>query len=189
LWPDAPKRAANIREKGEIYRQQGLPQTGNLLLELAQVVETGQDDKREIVFNQIAPTFREEYSARDADFLALYDFIEDTLIGSISTVKAAFRDKLLELSPLLTLMRKSATVMGKIASSFLAAGHLSNEERYYAACLLHAMDIEGQFDEACRLMYVLFKASLGENVLLAQAADLSAKRYARPNEAAQQRQF
>lgn len=138
-------------------------------------MERGEDGERERVFNQIAPTFREEYCGRDGDFLALYDFIEDILIGSISTMRAGFRDKLLELSPLLTSMRRSATVMGRIASSFLAAGRLSNEDMYYAACLLHAMDIEGQFDEACRLIYVLFKASLGENVLLSQAADLSVK--------------
>jgi len=54
-------------------------------------------------------------------------------------------------------------------------GSLPNEEKYYAACLLHAMDIEGQFDEACRVNYVLFKASLGEDVTLSQAAGLTVR--------------
>src|SRR5208283_3918850 len=70
LLPDAPRRAANIREKGEVYRQQHFPRTGALLLQLAQVVETGEDDKREGVFNQIAPTYRDEYSGGDSEFLA-----------------------------------------------------------------------------------------------------------------------
>jgi hypothetical protein len=145
-------------------------------LQLAHIVEIGEDDKRKPLFDQIMPTFREEYTDGDEDFLALYDFIEDMLIDSILTMKAGFREKLLELSPLIRAMQKAATVMGKIASLFLKAGRLSDEERYYAACLIHAMDVEGQFDEACRLLYVLYKASLGENVKFSEAAGLSVKK-------------
>lgn len=122
LLPDAARRAANIREKGEIYRQQHFPRTGDLLLQLAEVVETGQGDRREGIFNQIAPTYRDEYSEGDAQFLALYDLIEGILIGSNSANRAGFSEKLLEITPLIASMRRAATVMGQMASSFLRAG-------------------------------------------------------------------
>ena len=172
MLPEAPRRAASIRERGELYRQQGFPRTGKLLLELAQVVETGQDDKRQSVYDQIAPIYRQEYSGADRDFLALHDFIDGIIDAAIRANRTGFSQKLLELSPLITSMGKAATVMGKLASLFLGAGHLPDEQRYYAACLIHALDIEGQFDEACRLLYVLFKFSLGENVTLDEARAL-----------------
>lgn len=158
-----------------MYRAEHFERTGNLILQLAQYVETGEDDKRKAVFEQIFPTFRAEYSNGDDDFLALYDFIEEILIESVLSMKAGFREKLLELAPLIKGMQKGATVMGKIAALFFKAGRLTDEERYYAACLIHAMDVEGQFDEACRLIYVLYKASLGENVTFSEAAGLSVK--------------
>lgn len=173
LLPDAPRRAASIRERGELYRQQHFPRTGDLLLELARVVEAGEDDKREATFNQIAPTYRQEYSGGDSDFLALHDFIDGNIKGAISANSAMFTRKLLEVTPLISSMGKAATVMGKMATVFLSRGRLPKEEQYYAACLLHAMDIEGQFDEACRLNYVFFKASLGEDVTLSEAAGLT----------------
>lgn len=161
--PDAPRRAASIRERGNIYSREGFPRTGKLLLQLAKVVERGEDDKRQSVFEQIAPTFRIEYGI-DSDFLALYDFIDEILIDSVLNKIVGFADKLLELKPLIDSMQKGATIIGTISSAFLRAGRLTDEERYYAACLLHAIDVEGQFDEACRIIYVLYKASLGENV-------------------------
>jgi len=139
------------------------------------VVETGQDDRRESIFNQIAPTYRDEYSGGDSDFIALHDFIDGSIKGAISANQSAFTRKLQEVSPLISSMGNAATVMGKMATVFLGLGRLPNEERYYAACLLHAMDIEGQFDEACRLNYVFFKASLGEDVTLSEAAGLTVR--------------
>ncbi len=175
MLPDAPRRAASIRERGESYRQQHFPRTGDLLLQLAQIVERGEDDKRERIFNQIAPTYRDEYSGGDSEFLALHDFIDGVLIDLISANRTGFSRKLLEVSPLIASMGKAATVMEKMASLFLSAESLPNEEKYYAACLLHAMDIEGQFDEACRLIYVLFKASLGEDITLSEARGLQVR--------------
>jgi hypothetical protein len=161
--PDAARRAASIRERGNIYSAQGFPKTGQLLLQLAEVVERGEDVKRQSVFDQIAPTFRTEYGI-DSDFLTPFDFIDGILIDSVLNKVVGFADKLLELKPLLDSMQKAANVMGTISTAFLKAGRLTNEERYYAACLLHVIDVEGQFDEACRIIYVLYKASQGENI-------------------------
>jgi hypothetical protein len=146
-----------------MYSTEGFPRVGNLLLQLAEVVERGEDAKRQSIFEQISPVFRIEYGI-DSDFLALYDFIEEILMDSVLNKVIGFADKLLELKPLIDSMQKGATVMGTVSSAFLRAGRLTNEERYYAACFLHAIDIEGQFDEACRIIYVLYKASQGENI-------------------------
>jgi hypothetical protein len=169
--PDAPRRAASIRDRGNIFRGQGLPRTGLALLQLAEVVERGEDDRRQSVFEQISRTFRSEYGI-DLDFLALYDFIDEIIIDSVSNKVVGFPDKLLELKPLLDLMQRGATLMGTISSAFLRAGRLTDEERYYAACLLHVVDVDGQFDEACRILYVLFRASRGENVNYSDVAGL-----------------
>lgn len=169
--PDAPRRAASIRERAEVFRQGHFPQTASLLVQLAQVVERGEDDKRESVFEQILPTFRTEYGI-DSDFLALYDFIEEIIIDSVSNKVVGFADKLLELKPHLDSMQKAANVIGTISSAFLRAGRLTNEERYYAALLLHVIDVDGQFDEACHIIYVLYKASQRENVSYSDVVEL-----------------
>jgi len=163
LLPDAARRAASIRQRGDIFIGQALPKTGQLLLQLAEVVERGEDDKRQSVFEQISPTFRTEYGI-DSDFLALYDFIDGILVDSVLNQVVGFADKLLELKPLLDSMQKGANVMGTISTAFLKASKLTDEERYYAACLLHVIDVEGPFEEACRIIYVLYKISQGENV-------------------------
>lgn len=163
MLPEAPRRAASIRERGNIFIAQGFPKAGQLLLQLAEVVERGEDGRRQSIFDQIVPTFGIEYGI-DSDFSTLFDFLDEILIDPALIGTVGFADKLLELKPFIDSMQKGATIMGTIAGAFLKAGNLRNEERYYAACLIHTIDVEGQFDEACRIIYVLYKASRGENI-------------------------
>jgi len=154
-----------------MFVAQGFPKAGQLLLQLAEVVERGEDDKRQTIFDAMLLTFRIEYGT-DSDFLELFDFINEIMIDSVLNKKVGFTDKLKELEPFVDSMRKGATIMGTIAGAFLKAANLSKEERYYANLLVHIIDVEGQFDEACRIIYVLYKTSLGENIRYSDAVGL-----------------
>lgn len=173
MWRDASKRAANVRERAEIFKAQHFERTSELLFELAEAIERGDVGKPGEVFLEILSTYRDEYAKGDNGFLALYDFIEKTLIDSIISMKQGFGTKLLELQPQIREMNKAATIMEKIAEIFLKAGNLTKEERFYASCIVYLMDVEGKFDEACRLLYVLYKASLGQSIQLSDIENLS----------------
>ncbi len=78
MWPDAARRAANICARAKIFSDHGYMRTSELLLELAEAVESGKLRKPGDVFSEILSTYGSEYAKED-DFLDLHDFVESIL--------------------------------------------------------------------------------------------------------------
>ncbi len=109
-------------------------------------------------------TYGEEYSI-DLDYAGLFGFVTGVLLGSLDNLG----DKMAAAHPLLHKMNKSSTVLEQIANVSLRSRPLSKKELYYVTCVLHALDAEGPFDPACRLLYFLYKNSHGQPIGLAKA--------------------
>ena len=147
-----------------------------MFTQLAHAIEEGDKQKCEDIWRRILPSLRDEYSLADPVFLRLYDFVEDIVFKSLDALKErGFREKLLELAPLLSALDRAADVIGELSRIFLKEG-LDNKLKYYAACVLYAIDVEGQFVQACRVLYLLYKSSTGEVISLSEIENLSLRK-------------
>lgn len=157
--------ATRIRELAQIFHEQECERTSNALLGLIDEMGKPLDEHPEQILFKLFGVYRNDYVRGDADFAKLFDFIEG-IVRELLRREKYFSRRIRELKPLITSMNESVTVMSEIATTFLAA-HLNEKRRYYAGCLIHALDVEGVFDEACRLLYILYNASVGETTRLA----------------------
>jgi len=167
MLADADKRAENVREKAEIFRSQEFPNTADALSKVAKYIETGRNvDVSEIT--DIFRVFAKEYGTGGRDFQALYDFISGTIADSIISMQDKFRDKLMELEPFFGSLTQASRIMERVATLILAK-QSTEEEKYYATCVIYGMDVEGQFDETCRILYALYRISQGKDTRFADA--------------------
>jgi hypothetical protein len=164
MWPDAVRRVSAIRERADVFREQKFERTSRLLRKLAVDVERGRRNVPHKVFMKLLLTYGEEYSV-DVDYAWLFEFVSGVLLKSLDTLGS----KIAEAGPLLRNMNKSATVLEQISKVCLRSGPLSKEELYYVTCVLHALDAEGPFDQACRLLYFLYKNSHKQPISLSDA--------------------
>jgi hypothetical protein len=172
MRPDAFARATNVREKAEVFAKQGFERTSNGLLQLAEAIAKGQaigsKDVTKILF-----TYRDEVHSKGNDsFLTLHDFIQRIVFAALETLRERYGDKLDELLPRIRSMNNAATIAGE-AANLISRSNPSNKERFYGACMIYLWITEGLFDEACRLLYALCKASIGQNTPLAALEKLS----------------
>jgi hypothetical protein len=141
-----------------------------LLLKLAAEVENGRTNDPDRVFVKLLHTYGVEYANDEPDYTKLFMFVSDVILDSLTALgNAAFADKMDETRPLRSKMDKSATVLQQIANVCLRARPLSKEELYYVTSVLYALDSEGPFDQACRLIYYFYKNSHKQPISLAAA--------------------
>jgi hypothetical protein len=115
-------------------------------------------------FDELSDIFKHEYCARDHDKETLFDFMFESLIGAIARHGSSFRGKIAEIVPIFSSMmnaREVSTDLFKIFSNSLAIGR---RHMYYTMCLLYLVDVEGQFDEAVRIVSFLRLAAIRKDV-------------------------
>ncbi len=170
LLPEAPRRAANIREKAFVFSEQGYKKTAGLLSQIACSVEDGKAVELDEIVGAFA-IFREEYVSGDKELADLNDFISEVFSGSILSVKSGFRERLEQLEPLLKRWQQTTNVWGLVTNLIMSA--VTNaEQQFYGTCLVYAMEVEGQFDEACRLLYTLYAISKAQDPKLADVWEM-----------------
>lgn len=170
LWQDSRQRAANIRTRAAILKEQHFEATSDKLLQLASAVEAGKQAERSKTLADILLTHRQEYSAGDPEFVQLHDFVTDVLMDYVEKFRQLFAQRVDEL---ITDLNKAATILGKTASVMLRAEPLTDEEKFYVYGVIHLMDVEGRFDQVSRLLYLLCAEMNGETVDIGELGDYS----------------
>jgi hypothetical protein len=170
LWQNSTQRAANIRDRAAILKAQHFEGTSGKLQQLANEVETGKQADRNGTLADILLTHRQEFSADDAEFAELHDFVNDILMDYIEKFRQLFAQRV---DNLIADLNKAATILGKTASIMLRAKPLSDEEKFYVYGVIHLMDVEGRFDQVVRLLYLLCAETEGVSVDIGQLEDYS----------------
>jgi hypothetical protein len=172
MWPDSARRANDLRERAEIFKQQHFERTCTALLELAETIEKGTRVNSDDVV-QILSTYRDEYAKGEPDFLRLYDCIECILIDSINRLKESFGKHLDEMLPRLQIINNAVSISGRFSALILRAKPKpTDEELILAFCPTYLWIVEGIYDETCKLLYVLHKASLGQVIPVVKIEEL-----------------
>ncbi len=169
LHPDAYQRAANVRDKARIFHDQHLTRTSARLNRIARYIETGAEANWSNLIDDAVATLREEFCGEDPDTAKQFDFIEQILVKALTGLNERFRNKLVELKPFLDEMQNGVFIMSDISSLILRAPDRTEKEDFYVLCIFYAMAVEGVFDSACRLLYVLYKYSLGQDETYSQS--------------------
>lgn len=171
MWPDAARRANDVRERAEIFKQQHFERTCAALLELADRIEKGlKVNSGDVV--EILSTYREEYAKGESDFLLLYDFVESVLMDAINRMKESFGKLFDEMLPRLQAINDAVSTTGRFSALILRAKP-TDEELILGFCATYLWIVEGVFDETCKLLYALHKASLGQVIPVADIEALS----------------
>jgi hypothetical protein len=176
MWQDASQRAAVVREIASFFKEQDYQATQNLFLNLADILQKGDDKRREKVFNRIAPTFRREYCHGDKDLSMLYDFIDAIFRKSIGTAKENFNEIVLALKPMLDEVHNAIDLIGSLTRAFITARAPLHKQDFLGLCVIYLWHVEGVFDEAVRSLYVLYNASLGLRLELTDVWNLPIRR-------------
>lgn len=161
MWHDALRRVTALREIAKVFKEQGYLTTEKLFFDLADTLQRADEERRESVFNKIAPTFRQEYGKGDKDLLMLHDFIDDVFRESIGSTKQGFSERVIAMQPLFDEMRNAVGIMGSLTKTFVSSRAPSHRQNFLGLCVIYLWYVEGVFDDACRLLYVLYNASLG----------------------------
>jgi hypothetical protein len=109
-------------------------------------------------------TCREEYANGEEDFYRLYDFVMLILVSAADSMKGQFVRKLDETLPFMNEITKATKVGSDLADMFTRAGSLHGKPLFYAACMVYALNVEGEFEDTIRLLYTIYKAGLGQDV-------------------------
>lgn len=173
MHPDAAKRAANVRDRASIFKEQHLERTSLKLYRIAEYIETGTEAKWSDLIDDSMGTLREEYTKGDVDLIGQFDFIADILVKALTSLDQSFGDKLLEVKPLFDDMQNGVFVMSDLANLILRVPNRTDKEKFYVLCVIYAMDVEGVFDAAIQLLYLLYKSSLGQETNVSEAKRLS----------------
>lgn len=173
---------ANSRERAREVKRiaQDFFRRENLVKTSAQVERIAEDLSKGVRigelrrdFNRMIDSFRKEFVQGNEFRRKSLKHIEDTIVSAILKQKRKIKSKFMELFPLLENMRKSAESIGAIGTVFLHAPRLTPKERYYCACVLYVLHVEGIFDDKMRLLYVLKKAADGQDVDLKTVGKIS----------------
>lgn len=170
MWPDAARRASEIRSMAEMFRNGDRTETSNLVFTLAKSVEEGLRPKD--LMTSILLTDREEYADGEDDFYKLFDFIMNVLISSMYSMKQRFPDKFNQTFGLVRQILSTRKVSDELETIFLKGGPLTDKEKFYVGCILYALNIEGEFDDTIRFLYVLYKACFGQDVSFYDAREM-----------------
>jgi hypothetical protein len=162
---NATQRADAIRELAAIFLEQGFKRTDKLLLKLATDVENGVTEDPNKQLRKMLRIYGEEYAGNDSDYARLFKFVSEVIIDSINNLGRAFDNKMIELYPVLHKMNQSQTVLQELALICLRARPLSDKEQYYVTCVMYALVVEGPFDQACRLLYFLYRSYRGKKAV------------------------
>jgi hypothetical protein len=82
---------------------------------------------------------------------------------------------MIELQPLFREMQNAVGLIGSLTKTFVTARTPSHKQDFIGLCVIYLWHVEGVFDEACRLLYVLCSASLGQHVDMSEVWNLPAK--------------
>lgn len=167
--------ATAVREIAKAFREQGYSTTERLFLDLADILERADDKRRESVFNKLAPTFRREYGKNDKDLLMLHDFVDAVFRESILSTKHGFSDIMIELQPLFREMQNAVGLIGSLTRTFVTARTPSHKQDFLGLCVIYLWHVEGVLDEAYRLLWVLYNASLGRRIDVSDVWNLPMK--------------
>jgi hypothetical protein len=137
-------------------------------MDLATELEQGKQSKE--LMTKILLTCREEYANGEEDFYRLYDFVMLLLVSAADSLKGQFVRKLDETLPFMNEITRATKVGGDIADMFTESLH--GKQLFYAACLIYALNVEGEFDDTIRLLYTMYKAGLGQDVPFSSVRDV-----------------
>lgn len=154
-WKDARLRASETRKIAEQFRSFGFMKTAQLVNEIAEDIQRGDSRKTANDFDKLFDIYRHEYCAHDRDKEKLFDFLSDSLIGAVGKYGSSFRDKVLETVPIFQSMVEAGEAFADVFEIFRKSLVTAQRDKYYTMCLLYLLDVEGQFDEAVRIVSFL----------------------------------
>jgi hypothetical protein len=157
LWADSKKREAILIERAAGFKENGYEQTSKRIKEITNYLSLKELPKDfETKWIEILETFKDEYVGNDRYKKECFAAIEDILVSAILKHKSKFPKILMEIYPLVESLREPSKTIGNIGQLFLNFDEKKSlRERFYGACILYLLFVEGIFDEWIRILYYL----------------------------------
>ena len=116
-----------------------------------------------------------EFSQGDRELSMLSDFITKTITNSVSADRKRFHNKLLQIHPLFESFRVKLSTLSQFVKPWLATKYPDGHVAYLNTMLVYAWMVEGVFDEAIRLLYVLINLAKGKDIQYEQIQESDIK--------------
>jgi len=168
MWKNLPRRIEELERIAAFFKQENFKETARQIKRATKSLSTGKppaDVLREN-FRKTYRSFQAKFVQKDSFRKSIFSQIDDTLMSAISAQRGRIKQKFKELAKLFVKMREASENIGVIASVFLRSKSLTKKEKYYGACVVYLMIVEGLFDKMIRVLYVLRHAANGIDVSL-----------------------
>lgn len=168
LWQDSEKRRQSLLDLRDVLSQKGYIQTSEKVVELSKILDLAQlPQDFEERWNSTVIQFEKEFAQGvHAKFRErCFEQIAKITIIAINKIGKDFPTKLLELYNLFHNMRLGKETVGKIGNIIENLKDSKfTEERFYLLCFAYLIMVEGIFDDCVRILYFLWKNSVGSSI-------------------------
>jgi len=164
MWPDWKDRQIELEDKADFFVIAGYPMSGHLITDLAQLVarETPIDS-----LNQSVETLRRTW---ETEFIQGKQF-RQSLVGIIgglifSSVKSGvLEQELPALLPVISELSDNIQNFKSVQKAFKPFRKQGDiKMQFYEKCILYMWNVEGVFDQAIKVLYLLVSALNGDRV-------------------------